>query len=400
MSRVCFLVGSVAISGGTYVIFQHAAHLQAQGYDVTLAVQEPFSEATYAWHPDAKRLRIVDFPSAQPDRFDLVIATWWKTALALGEFAASRYAYFVQSIESRFYPEHEQPLRRLVDSTYELPVAFVTEVDWIRRRLRDHYAQSVPVVRNGVRKDLYFPDPAGDAAGRPLRVLVEGPFRVPFKNVGRTIQLVRKAGVRDLTLLTSSPVRWVPGVNRVHSRVPITMVPPIYRSCDVLVKLSTVEGMFGPPLEMFHCGGTAVVFDVSGFDEYIRHEHNALVARMGDDDAVVEHVSRLRRDPELLAALRRNALKTAESWPSWEVSSAEFEQWIESALDSAPGDREALRAGSEQAWRVYIDDEQARLRSLKQPGGLRRRARAFVAALPKQAVAFVEQANAVYETLR
>ena len=41
------------------------------------------------------------------ERFDLVFATWWKTALELHRINAYQYAYFVQSIESRFYPESE-----------------------------------------------------------------------------------------------------------------------------------------------------------------------------------------------------------------------------------------------------------------------------------------------------
>jgi hypothetical protein len=40
--------------------------------------------------------------------------------------------------------------------------------------------------------------------------------------------------------------------------------PLVYRSCDILGKLSYVEGMFGPPLEMFHCGWTAIVYNVTG----------------------------------------------------------------------------------------------------------------------------------------
>jgi hypothetical protein len=52
----------------------------------------------------------------------------------------------------------------------------------------------------------------------------------------------------------------------------------VYRSCDDILKLSLVESMFGPPLEMFHCGGTAIVYNVTGHDEYIVHGRNALVA--------------------------------------------------------------------------------------------------------------------------
>lgn len=399
MSEICFLVGSVGISGGTYVIFQHAYYLQEQGFKVTLAIQESFSAATCAWHPHAGKLNLIPFEEGKRRKFDLVIATWWKTALELAQFTAPRYAYFVQSIESRFYPEQEGPLRRLVDATYQFDLAYVTEVDWIRRHLQQYHGQQSALVRNGIRKDLYTPGAANLPDGQPLRVLVEGPFRVKFKNVGRTIQLVKRAGVRDITLLTSSPVSWIPGVRQIHSRVPITTVPDIYRSCDVLVKLSSVEGMFGPPLEMFHCGGTAVVYDVSGYDEYIRHEDNALVAPMGDEAMVVKHVSRLMRDRGLLRELRHNALQTARDWPSWEASSAQFHAWTLATLSQGGHDRSAIEALTAAAWRDYVRDEQERLKSL--PKSLfKSKLLAVVRRLPPPALKLIEKATAVYEVLR
>ena len=134
----------MAISGGTYVIVQHAAYLHDKGYDITLAVQEPFTEQTLAWHDQASRLRCVPIEAAKSETLDLVIATWWKTALELCHFNAPRYAYFVQSIESRFYPAEEVPLRKLVAATYQLPGAYVTEATWIRDHLPTGYGHEVP----------------------------------------------------------------------------------------------------------------------------------------------------------------------------------------------------------------------------------------------------------------
>lgn len=71
--------------------------------------------------------------------------------------------------------------------------------------------------------------------------------------------------------------------------------PEIYRSCDVIVKLSYIEGMFGPPLEMFHCGGTAIVYDVTGHDEYIVHEKNALVVKTDDDKQVINYIKWIKK---------------------------------------------------------------------------------------------------------
>ena len=98
----------------------------------------------------------------------------------------------------------------------------------------------------------------------------------------------------------------------------------IYRSCDVIVKLSYVEGMFGPPLEMFHCGGTTIVYDVTGHDEYIEHEKNGLVVKTDDDDKVVEYINKLKDNPRYLNKLKKEALVTAKNWISWEESSLRF----------------------------------------------------------------------------
>lgn len=371
--RICFLVGSMAISGGTYVIVQHAAYLHDQGYDVTLAVQEPFTAQTLAWHDRAPGLRCVPIDAAKKEQFDLIIATWWKTVFELQHFKAPRHAYFVQSIESRFYPEAEVPLRALVDATYRFPVTYVTEATWIQDYLATGFGHEVTLVRNGIRKDLYKPTGSAVAPRDPKRqprVLVEGHFGVAFKNTALGVRLAREAGARDIWLLTGSPVRWVPGVSRVFSRVPMVTTPEIYRSCDILVKLSTVEGMFGPPLEIFHCGGTAIVFDVTGHDEYIVDGQNACVAPRGDMDGVVTTLRRLLDDRTELARLQAGALQTASAWAPWEESSAAFRHWVDSALAGPTVDQATLAALSERAFADYARDEQFRLANL--PRNLRR----------------------------
>nr|VFK11752.1 MAG: Glycosyltransferase involved in cell wall bisynthesis [Candidatus Kentron sp. LPFa] len=364
VKKVCFLVGSVALSGGTYVIFQHAGYLHEQGYDVTLAVQEPFDASTFTWHDQAGKLRIIPFLQAQNESFDLVIATWWRTSLDLPAFKADRYAYFVQSIESRFYSERERSLRALVDATYDLPVFFITEAGWIVDYLEKVHNQNAILVRNGIRKDIYLQDgnaiePKSDGA---LRVLVEGPFNVPFKNTAFAIKLARKAGVREIWVMTGSPVHWLPGVKRVFSRVPIHKTPEIYRSCDVLLKLSTVEGMFGPPLEMFHCGGTALVFDVTGHEEYIQAGENALVVTGGK--SVVSQLRMLLSDKDRLTSLKTKAMETADAWPDWNESSEKFRQWVEYVLQSHTTDQKAVRDVIQTAWTHYTSDKNRHIKDI------------------------------------
>lgn len=398
--RVCFLVGSMAISGGTYVIVQHASYLRDHGYDVTLAVQEPFTEATLAWHDQAPSLRSVPFEDAKSERFDLVIATWWKTALEICDFNGPRYAYFVQSIESRFYPVDESPLRALVGSTYNFPVSYVTEATWIQGYLLEHFGQNAALVRNGIRKDVYQPSGSSIAvrkSGQP-RVLVEGHFGVRFKNTALAIRLAHEAGAKDIWVLTGSPVGWVPKVSKVFSRVPMVATPDIYRSCDILVKLSTVEGMFGPPLEIFHCGGTAVVLNVTGCDEYIVDGFNGRVVAQENLDGVVEAIRELLINHDRLQQLKDGAQHTALQWPNWDQSSAQFSEWVTNCLNGPETEKELIMKIVKRAWDDYGRDERQRLAN--KPDITRRHKLSVLAArFPLRLVRLIKRLEAAGEVL-
>ncbi len=347
------------MSGGTYVILQHASYMRKNGHEVVLAIQEPFSNKTYAWHDEASSLHCLPIDEAKALIFDLVIATWWKTAFELCNFESKSYAYFVQSIESRFYSADEQSLRALVESTYQYPLHYLTEATWIKKYLSQLYAVDATLVRNGIRKDVYstMGNVIADRHLSKPRVLIEGHFGVSFKNTALGIRLAKEAGAKDIWVLTGSKVSWLPGVNRVFSQVPIFKTAEIYRSCDILIKLSTVEGMFGPPLEQFHCGGTAIVFDVSGHDEYIINKVNAVVVPSGDMDCFVNTLTNLLNNSSEIRRLQTAATITANAWPSWESASEKFEQWTNLCLSKPNANRVLLRELTDLAFRTYSENE-------------------------------------------
>lgn len=324
------LLGSAAVGGGTYVIFEHAVRAMEYGADVTIVTMEYVAKKELYWHDKAQKLKWKTIQEAEKETYDVVICTWWRLVYDAYRLKGKHYIYFVQSVESRFYPVEEKPLRQLAEATYMLPMPVITEAVWIQEYLTKNYLKKVRLVRNGIRKDIYTPEGkcyAPREKGR-LRVLVEGPVDVAFKNVPKTVSLCRKSQADEIWLMTSSDIKSYPGIDRVFSKVPIEETPQIYRSCDVIVKLSYVEGMFGPPLEMFHCGGTAVTYDVTGYDEYIEHGINALVAARDDDKKVIEYLNKMKQEPAYLKKLKAGALNTARQWNSWEQSSALFYETV------------------------------------------------------------------------
>lgn len=336
---ICFLVGSLDISGGTYVILQHALEAHQRGDRVVLLPLFAPTAETTDWHQALRELPITTFEEVADHRFDVVVATWWRTAYELHNVEAARYVYFVQSAESRFYALDQARFVDLATATYDMPLTAITISPWLQAYLAVEHGRPAMLAPNGIDKRLFTPTgPAfaprpgtmpGGAEGSGLRVLVEGPVEVAMKQVPETIEAVRQSKAAELWLLSSSDIEDYPGVDRVFSRVPVDVTPGIYRSCDVLVKLSRVEGMFGPPLEMMHCGGTAVVWDVTGHEDYLVHGQNGLVAPTGDFDSVVAAIDRLATDADELQRLSAGGLRTAAGWPGWEQSSAAFHRSLQ-----------------------------------------------------------------------
>ncbi|MEN8191041.1 MAG: glycosyltransferase family 4 protein, partial [Thermodesulfobacteriota bacterium] len=357
--KIGFLLGSPDINGGTYVIYEHGSRLAEMGHRVAVITEQFVDPERHGWHPGAKNLEWLTLEEAENHTFDIVLATWWQSPFLLPRLSARNYVYFVQSIESRFF-EDEEPThhsrrdlgiwQQYCDSTYSLNIPMITEAQWIQKHLYDNYNSNAFLVRNGIRKDIYTTDghcAAPRVAGK-LRVLVEGPVDVHYKNVPKSIRLCREAGVDEVWLLTSSDVESYPEVDRVFSRIPIHETPEIYRSCDVLVKLSYVEGMFGPPLEMFHCGGTAIVYDVTGHDEYITHDENSYVVARDQDQEVVSLLQRLKVDSFELKRLKEGADHTAENWPNWDNAAADFEVALAKISSGPPTSRSYLRKLTDQ----------------------------------------------------
>ena len=91
------------------------------------------------------------------EHYDVAVATWWETTFTLFELSAERHAYFVQSLEDRFY-RHDEAERLGAALTLDLPVAFITEAHWIRDTLAG-LRPDAPcyLVRNGIDKDVFAP---------------------------------------------------------------------------------------------------------------------------------------------------------------------------------------------------------------------------------------------------
>lgn len=363
--KIAFLIGSEKISGGTYVIFEHALRISKIYNNMVYILTEHKVDINkdLEWYPEAKQLKWETVVNCK-ESFDLVIGTWWRTVYELYRIKSQKYCYFVQSIESRFYSrKDEESIRKLADSTYIIGLPVITEATWIQEYLYKYYGVNATLVKNGIRKDIYTINGVTKSPrlqrGK-LRVLVEGPLGVNFKNTEKSLELAKKSLADEVWLLTSSAIKTHPSADKVFSQLSIFETAEVYRSCDVIIKLSYVEGMFGPPLEIFHCGGTAVVYNVTGVDEYIINDYNAFIISRDDEESVIKHINMLKHDPDLLDTLKANAIDTANNWNGWELSSKQFSHAVDAILEQNTLNQEQLKEKSGFLFDWYIMVEQNR----------------------------------------
>lgn len=313
--NIVFIVPGTWIAGGIAVILRHANLLRAGGYDVSLVTQD--LKTSFPWYVGQ------DVPVVPIDRMegllrkgiDILIATGWNSAPTADLLPAKRKIYFVQLDERRFYDD--EATKNFVGETYRLPFEYVVMAQWMQKWLRDEFGHEAAYVPNGLDTNRFRPTIPVEPKNERTRVLIEGPIDIPFKGVADAYEAVRDLDC-DIWMVSGRgvpPAEW--RVERFFESAPIDGMPGIYSSCDILLKMSTVESFAYPPLEMMACGGVPVILRVSGIEEYAEHDKNCLIVETKEGARAA--VKKLLDNADLRRRLSENGLKTAQEW-SWDRS--------------------------------------------------------------------------------
>lgn len=317
--RIAFLLPVNGIAGGLFVAYRHAHHLAEQGHDVTVVFMSGDGGTSVNCYPDfALPVRLLAEVVDSDSHFDVVISGWWECYYAMFHIAAEHYIHFIQG-DDRAFCRHFFGSRMafnypFIDRAFsESRVGLIVVARWLKEKLEQSAGVQVVYAPNGIDTSLFHPGVRPlEARGDRVRVLIEGPGRVAFKRVDMAFRVARRLPDVDVWYVSGDGAvdpAWRAG--RVFRQVPMQEMPTIYASCHVLLKLSVVEGFFGPPLEMMACGGTAVVGKVSGYDEYILDGHNALAVELDDEEAAYRALRRLVDDRDLRERLSEAGVRTA-----------------------------------------------------------------------------------------
>ncbi|WP_169978047.1 glycosyltransferase family 4 protein [Tautonia rosea] len=337
--RIGIALPLLGISGGINIVLNWGVILAKAGYGIDLILPPTETEGTIPFlsEQDRRHFRIVSLPEARRQHYHTVMATWWACIPWMADLDADHYAWFMQAVEGQF-AEPNSDAQQKFDEIVSSQMNVITTAHWLRRHIERHYSvepKQTFCVLSGLDKTLWRPMarvPLGRGR-RPVRFLVEGPTVDPRKNVAQTVRLLETLKV---------PYRWVgaivdhaivgPHCQGVEVQVPYHRMPAIYGASDVLVKASNAEGMFGPPLEMFATGGTAICWDVQGAEEYMADRYNCRLTPMNSWSRMAEAIVGMAENPEQVRTLQENALATAEAWPTWDDQADQILKTIESLV--------------------------------------------------------------------
>lgn len=311
--RVVYVTEDTGVGGGHRDIFEHLNRLQARGHDVCLYSlgRQP------GWFPldvPVRTFRTYEELAAALAPVEAIkVATWWGTAPFVWRASVTRGipVYFVQDIETSYYPTDEQ-MRDRVLSSYRQEFRYMT-ISASNQRTLAEMSIEAELIPPGIDLDVFRP------LGHPARddVLLALGRSNPLKNLPLTIE--------SWEALSPRPELWLFGIEpelgpkhgaRYVESPSDEGVNELFNEATVFVQTSRHEGFCLPPLEAMAAGTPVVCTDAHGNRDFCRDGENCLMPA-ADPRAVSEALSRLLGDPSLRERLGEEGRRTAAAY-GWE----------------------------------------------------------------------------------
>ncbi|HTW42854.1 MAG TPA: glycosyltransferase [Solirubrobacteraceae bacterium] len=352
--RIAYATEGTGVGGGHRDIFEHLNRLAARGHEVSLYTLDPAPE-WFALQVPVHSFEDYDQLAAALAEVEAIkVATWWMTAGPVFRASVVRGlpVYFVQDIETSYYPDHEHARHAVLDS-YRPEFRYMTISEWNRAQLRE-LGLAAELVPPGVDLDTFRVRP--EVRRREDMVLALGRAN-PLKNLPLTVAAWkalggrRTAGARasngagasnggraELCLFGVEPELAQDGGMAAATGVRYVSSPDdervgeLFSEATVFVQTSVHEGFALPPLEAMATGAAVVCTDAHGNRDFCVDGVNCLMPEPRTA-AVSAAIARLLADPELRARLGAAGVETARSY-AWERRIDALEAFLRRVAES------------------------------------------------------------------
>jgi GT2 family glycosyltransferase len=320
--RIVYVTEDTGVGGGHRDIFEHLNRLAARGHDVALYTLGQSPE----WFPLSVPVHsFADYHElsralAQVDA--IKVATWWMTAVPVWRASVPRGipVYFVQDIETSYYPDHERARHAVLDS-YRPEFRYMTISAWNRERLRE-LGLDAELIPPGIDLETFRPRP--EVKRREGMVLALGRTN-PLKNLPLTLAAWRalEQPRPELCMFGIEP-ELADSDGMTYVEAPDDdRVGELFSEATVFVQTSIHEGFALPPLEAMATGAAVVCTDAHGNRDFCVDGENCLMPEPSPA-AVSAALTRLLADPELRTRLGAAGMRTAQEY-AWERRIDELE---------------------------------------------------------------------------
>ncbi|HSZ70443.1 MAG TPA: glycosyltransferase [Solirubrobacteraceae bacterium] len=324
--RIVYVTEGTGVGGGHRDIFEHLNRLAERGHECALYT---LGEAP-DWFDLRVPVRSFEFYDELIDALApldaIKVATWWNTAAPVW-YASVLHGipvYFVQDIETSYYPDDESVRHAVIDS-YRPEFRYMTISGWNRDRLRE-LGLDAELIPPGIDLENFRVRP--DVQRSEGMVLALGRSN-PLKNLPLTIDAWRALAQprAELCLFGIEPELATDAGMRYVKSPTDEEVGELFSAATVFVQTSSHEGFCLPALEAMATGGAVVCTDAHGNRDFCVDGENCLMPEP-DVESVSAALARLLADPELRARLGRAGIETAAQF-AWERRIDALEAFLE-----------------------------------------------------------------------
>jgi glycosyltransferase involved in cell wall biosynthesis len=346
--RIAFLMDNMKFSGGRKLLVEYALFLRHLGHQVNIFARDLRGPLRELAQPSV----VSDSAKHEIPQVDLVVASDLKAVQSALSIRAGKVIHFCQGFQAveleqrlrdwkppsrfritelsqtwRLYQKRfawKRRIRRL-DRIYRSPTHLIVVSHHLKAILERRYGKPVQVCRNGVHRELFFPqrdvtmEPFSQRC--PCRVICVGPYEVGTKGIPETIEAIRLAKSARLPVhfIRVSPQPLHPAekssglVDEFHQNLSQQQLGEVFRSCNVYVSNSRAGEGFGlPAMEALSCGLICLLSEIPCYRGFAnRTDFCVFVPQCAPPETATALDQLMSAPPSLRANLRRNGLEVA-----------------------------------------------------------------------------------------
>ena len=334
VKRVAFLMqGLPMYAGGATSILRIGTYLAAKGLEISYldisGIPLSLLRENAAFNLPGFRGEIGSLNGADPDGYDVVIATTWLSFYRLGRFHAYKM-YFVQDYEPYLCENYESFL--LARRTYEAGAHIVSLGDWNLRKIREECGADTPgdAVPFAYEPAEYFQAEPRDFDAYPqkkkVRIAVyakEEGKRIPHvvqNMLAQAKEIFSERGIVLEILFFGYRKGYKPLAGQNLGLLPKAALRELYANADFGM-CASMTNISLVTYEMIATGLPVIEFAEGSFPAYF--PENAAILTGFDPQAFSEQLLSVLQDPEGLRAMTARACETMKA-ASWEKSGEAF----------------------------------------------------------------------------